>query len=120
MALPGDHEVIPHLSTAQSRDPVRSLSGKIGGYSTQLRYGDAVAARAREGLWGKFVREADPDSSLSPEMREKRARQLMGLHMAAMALASVQARLRSGKVRNRRKSAQVEGAPTPENGNAAA
>jgi hypothetical protein len=69
-----------------------ALERRIGGLVVQARYGDAVAARAREGFLTKFEREVDPDGILDPWVRERRARVAMRAHMLRLAKKSVEAR----------------------------
>ena len=74
--------------TARSR-------GKAGGLTTVARHGpDAIAARAREGLWRKFEREADPDGVLSQEERHRRALLVQRLFYTKLSLKSAAARAR--------------------------
>jgi hypothetical protein len=83
------------------------LKGRAGGLTTVSRHGpDAIAARARAGLWAKFEREADPDGTLSPTERRRRAELCQRRYYAALALKSAQARARKTPARQ---SGQTEG-----------
>lgn len=55
----------------------------------------AATAPARRGLRAKFEREADPDATLTPDERARRADQLMHAHMLRMSLAAARARRRT-------------------------
>jgi len=81
----------------------RSLQGRIGAYtrwahaSTEDRY---LATRPmREGLQAKFEREADPEGTLPPWERAKRAESLRKAFYARLALKSAQARRRRKNLR---------------------
>lgn len=75
---------------------VRALRARIAAAERWGRTADrqAATAPARRGMRAKFEREADPDGTLSPAERERRADQLMHAHMLRMALASAKARSR--------------------------
>jgi hypothetical protein len=78
----------------EARD--RSLRARIAvaerwGSTTDRR---AATEPARRGLAAKFERLADPDGSLAPEERARRADSLMKAHMLRMARASAQTRRR--------------------------
>lgn len=55
----------------------------------------AATEPARRGLRAKFEREADPDGTLLPHERARRADQLMQAHMLRMSRAAAQARRRA-------------------------
>ena len=68
------------------------LKGKAGGLATVARHGpDAIAARAREGLWRRFEREAEHDGVL-PAERHRRATLEQRRYYAALTIRSMQAR----------------------------
>lgn len=74
-------------------DTLARARGRVGGLTTILRHGAGpTAARARSGLWAKFVREADPEGKLPESERNARARVLQELHYARMTLARIEAR----------------------------
>jgi hypothetical protein len=76
------------------RERARAI-GKVGGLTTVARHGpDAIAARARDGLWARFEREADPDGALAPEERRRRALLRQRRYYAALAIRSARARAR--------------------------
>jgi hypothetical protein len=70
----------------------RETGRRVGGLTVQARYGGAVAARARQGLRDKFLRQVDPD--LPAEERERRADLLFRAHMLRLAERSAAARRR--------------------------
>jgi hypothetical protein len=51
-----------------------------------------ATAPARRGLHARFEREVDPDGSLAPDERERRAASLMRAHMLRLSRASAAAR----------------------------
>lgn len=66
----------------------RRLLGRVGGLmSAATRDTAAMAAKARRGLWAKFLREADPAGVLSERERIARAELLQRAHYAKMSLA---------------------------------
>lgn len=76
------------LSPAQRR-----VRARMGGHAVHAKHGsEAIAARARRGFMARFERQVDPDGTLSPAERERRARHAMKAHMNAMALKSVRSR----------------------------
>ena len=62
---------------------------------------------ARRGLLEKFAHQVDPDGTLDPIERYRRAQNLVNQHMAKMALRSAQARRKAG---TRRKPEAVDSA----------
>ena len=54
----------------------------------------ATAIRAQAGLLAKFEREVDPDGTLTPAERARRAEHARRAHMKRLALRSAQARAR--------------------------
>jgi len=81
----------------------RSLRGRIGAY-TRWAHASAedrsLATRPmREGLQAKFEREADPEGTLTPRERAKRAELLRKAFFARLALKSAQARRRRKNLR---------------------
>lgn len=85
---------LPELSEGTAATPSRAvMRGKVGGLTTVLRYGaNRIAARARDGLWARFEREADPDGVLPPHERHRRAKLVERGYYAALTLKSVKAR----------------------------
>jgi hypothetical protein len=86
----------PNVGSADHRpkdDPDaarRRLAARIGGIALHLRHdSNAIAARARAGLFAKFERMADPDGRLTPEARAKKAKLLLRQHMSRLALKSL-------------------------------
>lgn len=90
----------------------RRLAARIGGIALHLHHdSNAIAARARAGLFAKFERMADPEGMLDRETRLKRAKMLMRQHMSRLALKSIQKRTKSPTGRDRAPSAADR--PTP-------
>jgi hypothetical protein len=95
---------MPALDPQQQRVADMHRLARVGGLTTMIRHGpDRVAARAREGLWAKFCREADPDGTLSDVEREKRAQLVQRAYYARLAQRSSAAR--------RKRSATTSGLP---------
>lgn len=74
----------------------RVLRARIAAAERWGRTDDRTAATgpARRGLRSKFEREADPNGSLAPAERARRADHLMHAHMLRMSRASALARQR--------------------------
>lgn len=64
----------------------RRQAARVGGLTTQIRHGQAPAARARSGFMAKFEREVDPDGRLAPEERKRLASLALKRHMALLAI----------------------------------
>ncbi len=88
-----DREVTPALRTLRARMAAAERWGRTP---------DRVAATepARRGLRAKFEREADPDGTLTPAERARRADHLMRAHMFRLSLAAAETRRRR-RVRGR-------------------
>ena len=76
-----------------SRNPLYSLRGRIGAHALHARH-DArrTTAAARAAFLARFEREVDPDSVLSPEERERRAKQARKAYFSRLAYRSAVAR----------------------------
>ena len=88
----------------------RSLAGRIAASERWAREPDraAATAAARAGLRAKYEREADPDGSLPPAERARRADSLMRAHMLRMALKSKTARRRAREAIAEAEAAEAE------------
>ncbi|MEX5634088.1 hypothetical protein [Parafrankia sp. FMc2] len=84
-------DVVP--ARVPASDTVRRLRARIAA-NARLAKEDPVemTAPARRAFLGKFERMADPDGTLPPEERARRAAHLRQEHMQRLALRSVQAR----------------------------
>jgi hypothetical protein len=77
-----------------------ALRGRIGGFAKAARHSPEELTRAaRDGFLARFALEVDPQNSLTPEERMRRALAARRAHMARLAHKSSQARRR----RSRRK-----------------
>lgn len=79
---------------AASLSPERAaMLGRIGAYTLHARH-DAkeTTAKARETFLSKFERDVDPDGTLPPEERTRRAEYARKAHFARLALQSAEAR----------------------------
>lgn len=72
----------------------QSLFGRLGAHTRWAQCEDRTAAteRARQASADRFLRLVDPDGTLAPEERAKRAESARKAHMTRMALASARAR----------------------------
>ena len=78
-----------------------SLRGRIAAHVMHARNSpEAITAPARAAFLGKFEREADPDGTLDPAERARRAYHLRQAHFLRLALASAKARRERAKRRN--------------------
>jgi hypothetical protein len=86
-------EEVLSLMAAQNPEEA-ALAAKIASNTRWGRTADRAAALApaHAGLRAKFLREADPDGTLDPGERERRADQLHRAHMLRMTLAAKRAR----------------------------
>lgn len=73
----------------------RSLRGRIGAYRLHATHDPKVTTlAARRAFMARFEREVDPDRTLDPAERERRALMARKAHFAALALKSSRARRR--------------------------
>jgi hypothetical protein len=74
----------------------RSLRARMAVHTSWANTGDRTArtAPARRAALQRFERQVDPDGTLKPAERRRRAEQAMRAHMARLALRSAQARRR--------------------------
>lgn len=78
----------------------RRLRAQIAAHSRWSQEDPAAnAARGQAGLLARFEREVDPDGTLTPEERHRRAESARKAHMARLTLASVTARRRKAAAR---------------------
>ncbi|MGH9287982.1 MAG: hypothetical protein ACRD0V_06795 [Acidimicrobiales bacterium] len=74
----------------------RSLRARLAVHTSWANTGDRAARTAptRRGALERFERQVDPEGTLRPAERARRAEQAMRAHMARLALKSAQARRR--------------------------
>lgn len=66
-----------------------ALRGRIGGYARAALYTpEELTGKARAGFFQRFENEVDPDRTLPPEERCRRARAALRAHMAQLARKS--------------------------------
>jgi len=71
----------------------RSLRARQAAYTLHAKHDSKETTKAaRRGFLARFEREVDPDGTLSPAERTKRAQAALKAHMARLALASSRAR----------------------------
>ena len=78
------------------RDPQRSAIGRIGAHTKWARTPDrtAATAAARIAFLERFETEVDPDRTLAPEERARRAESARKAYFARLALKSADTRRR--------------------------
>lgn len=70
-----------------------ALGGKLGGLRTSARHDSRIrTAPGRAAFLARFEHEVDPDGTLSPEERQRRAEAARRAFFAELALKSAQAR----------------------------
>lgn len=85
---------MPEMSETSSKHDPRK-AGRIGGLTTASRHDPhQQTAKARAPFLARFEAKVDPDGSLSPEERERRAVAGRKAYFAQLALKSAQARRR--------------------------
>ena len=79
-----------------------SLRGQIAAHTSWARTENRSArtANARKAALDRFERQADPDGTLSPAERVRRAEHLRRAYFARLAFASAKARRRAKETRN--------------------
>jgi hypothetical protein len=87
------------LDESVSEATRRALRARIAAAERWGRAADRTAqtAPARRGLRAKFERQVDPDGSLSPDERARRADHLMRAHMLRMSLIAAERRRRRAR-----------------------
>lgn len=82
-------------------DSERTLSARVRAHKSWANTADPAArtAPARAGLDAKFERQVDPDGTLAPAERDRRAESARKAHFTELALKSVQARRRAADAR---------------------
>lgn len=81
------------MPSPRTADPRRTLRGRIGAYALHATHDPRVTtAHARAKFLAKFEREVDPDYTLTPAERARRATYARKLHFARMALTSAKTR----------------------------
>ncbi|MBN9799245.1 hypothetical protein DMP15_18545 [Pseudonocardia sp. UM4_GMWB1] len=72
----------------------KRAASQLGAHTRWARETDRHAAMqpARDGLWQRFLRQADPDTVLPEHVRVERAESLRRAHFAELALRSARAR----------------------------
>jgi hypothetical protein len=76
-------------------DPAhRALIARLAAYTRWAQCADpkAATAKTRSGFMARFERQVDPDGTLPPTERRRRADAAMRAHMTRLALKSSQAR----------------------------
>lgn len=92
MPKPSTHPIV--VSYTVEIDPEEmARRGRIGAHVTYSRHDPReLTARARAAFLAKFEQEVDPDGTLAPEERSRRADHAWRAHMTRIARLSVLAR----------------------------
>lgn len=70
-----------------------SLRARIGAHALHAKHDPTVTTAAgRAAFLARFEKEVDPDGTLTPEERSRRAQHAIKAHMSRLALKSAQAR----------------------------
>lgn len=78
---------------AQAPERERSIRGRIGAHALHATHDPRqTTAKARATFLQRFEKEVDPEGTLSPEERARRAHHARKLHFARLALASAKKR----------------------------
>jgi hypothetical protein len=95
---------------SSATDPVRSLAGRIGGLTLAATHDPhEYTAPARHAFLAQFEHQVDPEGTLLPAERARRAEAARKLYFARLALKSAQARRRaSGRIRPEKKAPTTE------------
>ena len=81
----------------------RTLRARIAAHALHAKHDSSqLAATARAGLLAKFEAQVDPDGTLPPKERHRRAEHLRKAHYARLALQSARSR-REKSARSKRK-----------------
>lgn len=88
----------------------RKLAARIAAHDRWARVPDRAAATApaRAALMAKFERQVDPDGSLPPDERAKRAEHARKAHFARLCLASARSRRKSREFAAESEAAEAE------------
>lgn len=78
-----------------STNPLAALRARIGAHTLHATHDPRETTRAaRAAFLDRFAAQADPDGTLTPEERARRAKHLRKAYFARLALKSAQARRR--------------------------
>lgn len=85
------------MATGDDSPNLRSMRRRFGAYESWAKKEDRAARTwpARKAALDRFEREVDPDGSLTPQERARRAEWARKAHMQRMAMKSAAARKRS-------------------------
>jgi len=87
---------VPRLTPTQARLRAQVAGNDRWARATQAER-TANAVRGQAGLLARFEAQVDPDGTLPPAERAKRAANARKAHMARLALASSRARKKGGR-----------------------
>ena len=82
-------------------DSMKALTGRIGGYAKWAKTDDwtAATAKARQAERDRYDKLVDPDGTLPPEVRRKKAEAARREHYSRMGQASAKARRERAEAR---------------------
>ena len=72
----------------------RALRARVAGYARAAKYGPEVTRPAFEGRMARLAAQVDPDGTLSPEERGRRAYAALRSQMSALSLKASRKRTR--------------------------
>ena len=80
------------MSTQLSQEQ-RTLRARVAAFAKHAKHDPAIdCATAREALWNKYRARVDPEHSLDPSERDRRARAAMHADLSRRALAAAKQR----------------------------
>lgn len=90
------------MSSTDRTPAERTLHARLAAHESWAHTPDRAArtAKARAAALDRFERQVDPDGTLAPQERAKRAESARKAHFTRLALLSAQARRRRGPVRS--------------------
>ncbi|MEV0881757.1 hypothetical protein AB0I85_28495 [Micromonospora echinofusca] len=82
------------MAAEEERRNIARISGRAGGYTSWANTSDPAARMAAtwRGRSARFERQVDPDGTMDPAERARRARQAEAAYMARLSLKAAQAR----------------------------
>lgn len=92
------------------KDPIKSMTARLAAHESWARTPDRSArtAKARAALMAKFESEVDPDGSLSPAERARRAENARKAYYTRLALKSAKARRDAARLTSAADQAEAE------------
>lgn len=70
----------------------RTLRARVAAYARAAQYGPEITRPAYDGRMAKLIAQVDPDGTLAPDERQRRAKAALRSQMSALSLKSSRAR----------------------------